>query len=287
MPRSLFVHCTLYVICILLLFSGCSGREGKAVLVLDRWWSLSREPEESLANLLREARRLSGMRISVLRVMEEDISAALTAYIEGQKPDAVLLGAFAAMRLRPVAESFPDVFFCVFDAPESGIPGNSPFVWVNFDKKPAMAELGAIFGAFMEGIPASGFAAAFLEPAAAAFWSEEPALGGPRIRPLVVLDGDTVETVRGQVEEMLALNPALYLVAAGSRSALVIDLIIQRGSPAPLILDDAEGLPDIDGFPVLASFHRDYATAFGDVLTNRPERGKIVQIPVNIRHGEK
>ena len=278
--KARFARALLFL-AVLAVFAGCSA-EKRAVLVLDRFWHLSREPEEALTGLLREAERFSGMEISVLRAAEENIPAALEAFIDAREPEAVLVGAFSAMRLRPVAEKFPDLLFCVFDAPGSGIPKESPFAWVFFDRKPAMADLGATLRDFLDKAPAGAFAAAFLEPPVQDLWEGEAACGGFQARGLLVSEDEKAEALRGQVEEILAAKPALYLVAAGSRSAFILDLILQKGDPAPLILDDGEGLPVDGDFPVLAAFRRSYAEALGMALANRPRRGEIVRIPMKI-----
>jgi hypothetical protein len=271
----------LFALLLLALFAACS-KEGEAVLVLDRFWSLSMKPEEELESLRRQARRLCDREISLLKIGEENVSALLEEYLEAKNPQAVFLNAFSAMDLRPVAEKFPHARFFVLDAPESGIPEESPFVWISFDIKPAMRELGVKIHDFLGNRPPEVSAAAFLEPALQDLWDSEPATKNLRFPRIEISAEDTVETVRSRVEGVFASKPSLYIIAAGPHTALIIDLVRQQGSPAALILDDAEDLLPMEGFPVLASFRRSYAEAMQTACAAAQDPGGFLRVPVKI-----
>jgi hypothetical protein len=266
---------------LLALCAACS-KEGGAVLVLDRFCPLSMKPEEELENLRNEARRLCGKEISLLKSGEEDIPVLLEEYLHAKKPEAVFLDAFSAMDLRPLAEKFSGVRFFVLNAPESGILRDSPFIWVFFDRKPAMRELGVKIHDFLGNRPGAASAAAFLEPTLQDMWDSEPATKTLRFPRIEISGEDTVETVRGRVESVLASKPSLYIIAAGPHSALIIDLVRQQGSPASLILEDAEDLPPLEGFPVLASFRWNYARAIGAACLSAQDTGGFLRVPVEL-----
>jgi hypothetical protein len=241
------------------------------------------KPEEELESLIAEAQRGAKARISALRMEGEDAPAFLAAYIENEKPEAVLLSAFAAMELRPLAENYPQVRFCVFDAPKEGIPRQSPFIWVLFDAEPAIPELGAKIRGFLESSPPGSSAVAFLEPAWNSISGLYPVFDGLPINLIQVSGDNTAEFVRGRTGGALSLKPVLYILSAGIHTSLIFDLIRQQGGAGRIVLDEGAGIPAIEGFPVLASLERSYPKAIKTALLTEAARGEVLRIPVEIR----
>jgi hypothetical protein len=253
--------------------------------------------EDELGGIVSGAERDSGMEISLLRNEDgEEISVLLERYFAEEKPEAVLAGAFAALDLRPLAENFPDVRFYIFDAPAGRLPPQSPFVWVRFDARPAMPGLAGKIRAFLEGsggagqggIPPEGHprvspALAFLDPAMEEYFTEDAVLGSLDIRRIGVPHGESDEALRGRITDALALKPALYIIAAGPRTAMVLDLVRQQGSPGGIVLDGGEDLPELAGFPVLASLERSYSLAIRAALESRAGPGEVVTASLEIR----
>ena len=274
-------------ICALAFFAACPAGGKKAVLVLDRFCPLSRESEKNIRSYVSEAESLSGAKISVLKTMDDNSFADLSALLEAEKPDYVFIGAFSAMRLEPLTDKHPDTLFCVLDAPENPIPGLDQLVRVYFDRAPVMAELGSKIKAFMEKGQASSKPVVFMEQAVARLWNEEPLCAGLDVQRLELRDDDKAETIRAQLDLILAAKPSLCLIAAGSRSAFILDLVTQKGYSAPVILDDAGSFSAGNGIAVLAFFTRSYGHALGMTLKNKPRKGEIVRVPVEIRYNER
>jgi hypothetical protein len=239
--------------------------------------------DEELQKLMEAAQLGLRLKITPLRSDEEDPSAILTEYLDEEKPDFVFLGAFAAMNLRPVAQNHPETLFCALDAPREGIPSQTPFAWAFFDAEPRMPELGAKIRAFLESSSPRPAAAAFLEPAMDEIFSTHPIFNGLWIERVRVSGDDTSENVRGQVGEVLSLKPVLYILSAGIHTSLIFDLIRQQGSPARIVLDDRDGIPAAEGFPVLASMERSYVRAIRTALLAEAVPGDILRISVEIR----
>jgi hypothetical protein len=275
---------SLFTLIVCILLAGCSP-EREAVLFLDSYWPLSLKAEEQLQSVVSAAQRGTGFRITPLRSEGEDAFAQLGGYIEDKQPEAVLLGAFAAMELRLLAENYPEVRFCVFDAPKTGIPRQSPFLWVAFDAGPVMEELGEKIRGFLEASPGAAVAA-FLDPAMDEVFSFHPALSGLPMRRIRLAENDTAEIVRGKAGEALSLKPALYILCAGVHTSLIFDFIRQQGNPARIVLDGRDGMPSASGFPVLASLERSYPRAIRAALLASPAeagRGTVLRVPAEIR----
>jgi hypothetical protein len=253
--------------------------------------------DEELRGLVSRAQRDSGMGISLLRSEDgEDVSVLLERYFAEEKPQAVLAGAFAALTLRPLAENFPDVRFYILDAPPGRLPPQNPFVWIRFDARPAIPELAAKIRSFLESsaearrgdappgsFPVFSSALAFLEPDMDEYFKEDAVLDSLDIRRIRISEGESDDAIRGRVTDSLALKPALYVIAAGARSALVLDVVRQQGSPGSIVLDDRDDLGELAGFPFLASLERGYSEAIRTALRSGAGPGDLVTVSLEIR----
>jgi hypothetical protein len=284
----------LVFLCLCLLFAGCS--RGNAVLVLDRYWPLFMKTEEELRDLVAEAERDSGMKISLLRSDDEDgVSVSLERYLAEEEPRAVLTGAFSALNLRPVAESFPHIRFYVFDAPPGRLPPRNPFIWLRFDARPLMPELAGKISAFLKNsaetrrgdaapgsLPVFSSALAFLEPVMDEYFKVDTVLSSLDIRRIQISEEESDELIRGRITDALNLKPALYIIAAGRHTAMILDLVRQQGSPGSLVLDGGGDMPALAGFPLLASLERSYSGAIRLALRSEAGPGDIVPVPMEI-----
>jgi hypothetical protein len=263
------------------------------------------KPETELRSLVSGAESDSGLKISFLRSEEneatggrngsEDLALLLEQHFEKEKPRAVLLGAFSAMNLRPFAENFPDIRFYVFDAPPAP-PPRSPFIWVRFDAQPVLPKLAEKISAFLENSagsenrnPSPGIspvfapALAFLEPLMDEYFNTNAVLSSLNIRRIRIAPEESGEAVRGSAGEALALKPALYIIAAGTHTSMIFDLVRQKGSSGHMVIDDREAMPELAEFPALASLERGYAEAIRIALLSEAGPGDIVTAPMEIR----
>jgi hypothetical protein len=265
-----------------LFLAACSPGE-KVLLVMDRYWPLTDYfAGENGEAFLKDVEKDTKTLISRFSLRDASSPGDLAACLETEKPRAVLLGAFAAMELRGLAEGFPDIRFFVFDAPREGIFSHSLFIRVVFDTAPALTELGAKIREFLEDFPRESPAAAFLDPEMDAFFSSHAAFQGLNLNRIVILPDDSVENVRVRVNDVFSMPPPLYILCAGVHTSLIFDLCRQQGQAAHVVLDDRGYLPDVAGFPVLASLERDYAAAMKKALLSDARSGGVVLAPVGI-----
>jgi hypothetical protein len=272
-----------------LLLAACLPPEEKILVAVDRYWSVSLKSAEEWEELKSEVERVSGLCLDISLFDSKEDGSKIEAYLDEKKPAAVFLGAFSALRLRDAAAKRPEVPFFVFDAPREGLPERSPFIWVRFSLEPAVAGLAVKIRDALEALSESSLAPretsvlAFVDAEMDEIFMDHPAFWDISTKRVPVSSDDTVEAVRTQAGEALSGAASLYVVSAAQHSSVIIELLRQQGAPGGLILREAENLPEIPGFPVVAVLRRNYASAMKAALFSGVQAGEVLEIPLEIR----